>query len=203
MIFDFNMKKLPFSSLKKREKILLVIVSIVCTVLLINKLIIGPTFRSLAEVTEKYESKRLLLSRYDNLVSNENWYKDKLNTLEDEFNVLEGKILSLDTEELASAKLQELAKNIARRNGLSVSKSIASKKKIISEDPYLVFISANFEINDISKMEKLKAFLYDLEYNKEKLFFVNDLKIKGIGLDDVRGISVITSLAIIASIKKR
>lgn len=203
MIFDFNMKKLPFSNIKKREKILLVVGSIVCAVLLINKLIISPTFQSLDEVTGKYESKRLLLSRYDNLVSNENRYMGKLNTLEDEFNILEGKILNLDTEELASAKLQELAKNIARRNGLSVSKSIASKKKIISEDPYLVFISANFEINDVGKMEKLKTFLYDLEYNKEKLFFVNDLKIKGIGQDDVRGISVITSLAIIASIKKR
>ena len=101
---------------------------------------------------------------------------------------------------MASAKLQELAKNIARRNGLSISRSIAAKKRIITDEPNLVAISANFEINEIDQVEKLKSFLYDLEYNEEKLYFVNDIKIKGIGVDKIQGISVSTTLMVIASI---
>lgn len=196
------MQKLNLSNLKRREKVLLVLAITISIFLIVNKLIIGPGFQSLNDVTKKYESKRLLLSKYYDFVSNENWYTEKLNSLRDEYNVLKGKILDFETEELASAKLQEIVKNIARSNGLSISKSIAAKKNVIRKDPYLIFISANFEINHIKEMGKLKSFLYDLEYNNEKLFFVKNLKIKGIGIKDIQGISVITTLAVLASINK-
>lgn len=197
------MIKLGFSNLKRREKVLAIMALVVCGFLLINKLFIGPTFKSLSEVSEKYKSKNLLLSKYYNFISNEKWYSEKLRSFEDEYNILEGKILNFETEELASAKLQELAKNIARSNGLSISRSIAAKKRVITEDPHLVSISANFEINDVNQLKKLRTFLYDLEYNKENLFFVNDIKVKGIGLEKVEGISISTTLAVIASISKR
>lgn len=196
------MKKLKQSigNLKRREKTLVFAAIIVCAVLLINKVLIVPAFKSLNAVSEKYEAKDLLLKKYYDFMSNEEWYAKKLKSLEDEYKILEGRILKYGTEELASAKLQELAKNIARRNGLSISRSIAAKKRIITDEPYLVAISANFEINEINQVEKLKSFLYDLEYNEEKLYFVNDIKIKGIGVDKIQGISVSTTLAVIASI---
>ncbi len=192
-----------FNNLKKREKVLLILTLVICCILLVSKLIISPITSSLNNVTNNYESKRLLLSKYDDFVSNEEWYNEKLNVLEKEFNLLQGKILHFETEELASAKLQELAKKIAKRNGLAVSKTIAGKKRVIKEDPFLIFISANLEINDVKHMKKVKQFLYDLEFNKEKFFFVWDLKIKGIGIDDSRAISISAALALIASISKK
>ena len=191
-----------FNKLKKREKVLLILTLTICCILLISKLVVDPITKSLNNVTENYESKRLLLSKYNHFVSNEEWYKKKLNILEKEFNILQGKVLHFETEELASAKLQELAKKIAKRNGLAVSKSIAGKKRIIKTDPLLLFISANFEINNIKHMKRVKKFLYDLEFNKEKFFFVQDIKVKGIGIDDSRAISISAALALIASINK-
>ena len=196
------MPKLNLSNLKRREKVLLLLAITISIFLLVNKLIIEPGFQSLNDVTKEYETKRLLLSKYYDFVSNESLYTEKLDSLRDEYSVLKGKILDFETEELASAKLQEIVKNIARRNGLSIAKSIAAKKRVIRKDPYLLFISANFEINHIKQMGKLKSFLYDLEYNNEKLFLVNNLKIKGIGIKDIQGISVITTLAVLASINK-
>ncbi len=199
------MKKLTdsFGKLKKREKALLVLALIVCAALAVNKFIISPAFKSLSVVSDKYESKSLLLSKYYDFLSNEEYYNEKLKSLENEFKNLERKILHLETEELASAKLQELAKKIAKRHGLSISRSIGAKNRVITEDPYLVSISANFEINDIGQTQKLRAFIYDLEYNKDKLFFVNDLRVKSVGLEIAQGISLSTNLALIAYIRKK
>lgn len=199
------MKKLKgiLNRLKNREKAFIIAILIVCSILVINKFIIRPSFNSLNEVSLKYESKSLLLGKYYDFMANEKWYSENLNQLEADFKILEGKILKFDTEELASAKLQELVKNIARRNGLSISRSIASKKRVISEEPYLAAISANFEINDVNNIKNLSAFLYDIEYNDEKLFFVNDIRVKSTGLDVISGVSISTTLAIIASIGKR
>ncbi len=192
-----------FNNLKKREKVLLVVSLIVAASLLVNKIIITPVFSSLNEVTEKYNSKHLLLSKYHEFMANEEEYSGKLESLEDEFKILEKKILKFETEELASAKLQELVKTIAKRNGLSISRSFGGKNSVITEDPYLVAISANFEINDVNQVKKLRTFLYDLECNKDKLFFVNDIKVKGVGINTITNISFSTTLSIIASIKKK
>lgn len=198
-----NQLKEKFNNLKRREKVLLTLALIACVSLLINKLLVTPIFTSLNEVTDKYESKKSLLSKYYEFMANEEEYTKKLKSLEDEFGILEKKILNFETEELASAKLQELAKNIAVRNGLSISRSFGGKNRVITEDPYLVAISANFEINDVDKMKKLRTFIYDLEYNKDKLFFVNDIKVKGVGLQVINSISFSTTIAIIASINKK
>jgi len=192
-----------FNSIRRRERVLLIVAVLTGSILLINKLIIDPVFHSLSEVTDKYDSKELLLSKYYEFLTHEDQYTEKLDGLESEFKILEGKILKFETEELASAKLQELAKNIAIRNGLSISRSFGGKNRVITEDPYLVSISANFEINDVDKMRKIQTFLYDLEYNKDKLFFVNDIKVKGVGLNEISSISFSTTLAIIASINKK
>lgn len=192
-----------FNSIRRRERVLLIVAVLTGSILLINKLIIDPVFNSLSEVTDKYDSKELLLSKYYEFLTHEDQYTEKLNGLESEFKILEGKILKFETEELASAKLQELAKNIAIRNGLSISRSFGGKNRVITEDPYLVSISANFEINDVDKMRKVETFLYDLEYNKDKLFFVNDIKVKGVGLNEISSISFSTTLSIIASINKK
>lgn len=189
--------------LKNREKALIIAILIICSILVVNKFIIRPSFDSLNEVRLKYESKSLLLGKYYDFMANEKWYSENLDLLEADFKLLEGKILKFGTEELASAKLQELVKNIAKRNGLTISRSIASKKRVVSEEPYLAAISANFEINDVNSIKNLSAFLYDLEYNDDKLFFVNDIKVKGIGVDVISGVSISTTLAIIASIDKR
>lgn len=197
------MRKMALGNLKKRERALVIIALLVFVSLMANKFLIAPTLRTFSKVDEKYDSKNILLKKYYEYISNEKWYSEKLHELEDEYEVMEGKILAFETEELASAKLQELTKNIAKRNGLTISRSIAAKKKVINDDPYLVAISANFEINDIDQLKKLRTFIYDVEYNKDKLFFVDDIKVKGIGLDKTDGVSISTTVAAIAAIKKR
>jgi hypothetical protein len=111
--------------------------------------------------------------------------------------------LSEETEELASAKLQEIINNLATKSGLVVSRSTALKKEIINKNPHLIALSINFEINDLDSTQKLQTFLHDIEYNTDKLLFINSLRIKTLGLKVVKGASISSTLTAIAIIGKK
>lgn len=106
--------------------------------------------------------------------------------------------MSEETEGLASAKLQEIINNLATRNGLVVSRSTALKKEIINKNPYLIVLSINFEITDLDNSQKLQKFLYDIEYNNDKLLFIDNLRIKTLGLNVIKGATVSSTLMAIA-----
>jgi hypothetical protein len=104
---------------------------------------------------------------------------------------------------LAQAKLQNYIKSVARKNGLIISRSSAQKVEIINDEPHLILVYARVEINDIDKIKKLQKFLYNIEYNNEKLIFVDDLKIKSTGFTTTKGVSATIKLFAIAKLEAK
>lgn len=192
-----------FKRFKLREKVLLVLALIVLFYIGIDKVVIAPFFKSINETKERLETQKKLLKKYYSYVASRKQYETRLNDLEQYYTNLQEKFLSEETEELASAKLQEMINNLATKNGLVVARSTALKKEIINKKPYLIAMSINFEILDLSSTQKLQYFLYDIEHNSDKLLFLDNLRIKTQGLNVIKGATISSTLTAIASIEKK
>ncbi|MEK7289747.1 MAG: GspMb/PilO family protein [Planctomycetota bacterium] len=192
-----------FGKFKLRERLLLIIAILVLFYLSIDKIAITPFFKSIHETKDRLETQRKLLKKYHLFAINKMKYEARLSELEQYYTNLEGKFLTEETEELASAKLQEMVSNLAKKNGLVVARSTALKKDVLNKKPYLVALSINIEINDMDGTQKLQNFLYDIEYNSDKLLFIDTLKIKTLGMDVIKGATVSSTLTAIASIGKK
>lgn len=192
-----------FGKFKLRERLLLIIAILVLFYLSIDKIAITPFFKSIHETKDRLETQRKLLKKYHLFAINKKKYEARLSELEQYYTNLEGKFLTEETEELASAKLQEMVSNLAKKNGLVVARSTALKKDVLNKKPYLVALSINIEINDLDGTQKLQNFLYDIEYNSDKLLFIDTLKIKTLGMDVIKGATVSSTLTAIASIGKK
>lgn len=192
-----------FSKFKLRERVLLIVAIIVLMYIGVDRVVIAPFFKSINETKERLETQKQLLKKYYSFVANRKQYETRLRDLEQYYKEYQGKFLSEETEELASAKLQEMINNLATRNGLVVSRSTALKKEIINKKPYLIELSINFEISNLDSSQKLQNFLYDIEYNNEKLLFLDNLKIKTLGLNVVKGATLSSTLTAIAAIEKK
>ncbi len=192
-----------FGKFKLRERLLLIIAILVLFYLSIDKIAITPFFKSIHETRDRLETQRKLLKKYHLFAINKKKYEARLSELEQYYMNLEGKFLTEETEELASAKLQEMVNNLAKKNGLVVARSTALKKDVLYKKPYLVALSINIEINDLDGTQKLQNFLYDIEYNSDKLLFIDNLKIKTLGMDVIKGATVSSTLTAIASIGKK
>lgn len=192
-----------FKRFKTRERVLLICSLIVLFYIGLDRIAITPFFQSIHETKERLETQKKLLKKYYSFVANKKHYENRLNDLENHYVKLQEKYLSEDTEELASAKLQEIINNLANKNGLVVSRSTALKKEIINKKPYLIALSINFEILDIDNSQKLQNFLYDIEHNNDKLLFIDNLRIKTLGLNVIKGATLSSTLVAIASIEKK
>lgn len=192
-----------FYKFKLRERVLLIVAIIVLLYIGIDRVVIAPFFKSINETKERLETQNQLLKKYYSFVANKKQYETRLSDLEEYYKKYQEKFLSEETEELASAKLQEMINNLATRNGLVVSRSTALKKEIINKKPYIIELSINFEISNLDNSQKLQNFLYDIEYNKERLLFLDNLKIKTLGLNVVKGATISSTLTAIAAIEKK
>ena len=141
------------------------------------------------------------MKKYYSFVINKKQYETRLNDLEQYYLELQDKFLSEKTEDIASAKLQDIIDELADNNGLDVTRSTVLKKEVINKNPYLIAISINVEINDIDSSQKLQNFLYSIEYNNDKLLFIDDIKIKTLGLSVIKGATVSSTFTAIASIE--
>jgi type II secretory pathway component PulM len=193
-----------FGGLKKRERILISIGLFFLISIGIYGLIVSPLYDSLEDSEVQLINKRALLKKYYRLLSSEEAYKDKLMAYSDVFTSLQTFFLDAATEELAIAELQKAVKNVATRNGLTVTRSTATVRETINEDPRLTLVSGSFTLGDLDQVEKIQAFLYDIEHNNETIFFIDDFKLRGVGFNVSRGTALIsTSLTAVARIKKR
>ncbi len=192
-----------FARLKKRERALIFIALFSLISIGIYSLIASPLHSSFEGSEEQLRSKQALLKKYYRLLDSEGAYKNKLEAYNDAFASLQKFFLNAETEELAIAELQKTVKNIAARNGLTVSRSTATAREVLNENPPLTLISGNFELGDIDKVKKIQTFLYDIEHNNETLFFVDDFKIRGAGFDVSRGVLISATLTAVARIEKR
>ena len=192
-----------FMRFNVRERMLLILSLLVLFYFGMDKLLISPFFKSIKETKERLETQEKLLNKYYSFAANKKQYEAILDELKKYYEKLQGKFLSEETEELASAKLQEIINNLATKSGLVVSRSTALKKEIINKNPHLIALSINFEINDLDSTQKLQTFLHDIEYNTDKLLFINSLRIKTLGLKVVKGASISSTLTAIAIIGKK
>jgi hypothetical protein len=191
------------NKLNKRTKIFLSIAVVILIVVIIDRLSFSPFPHSSDNMDEELSLKKDLLMKYNVAISMKDSYERKLNELKGSDKTIENKLFQSKTEDLAQAELQEYVKNIARQSGLVISRSSAQKGKIISDDPHLVLVYARVEITNIDRIEKLQDFLYNIEYKREKLLFVDDLKIKGVGIDTTKGVSTIIKLFALAKLEAK
>lgn len=192
-----------FNRLKKRERILIFIAFFSLISIGIYSLVVSPLLSSLEDKEEQLKNKQALLKKYYRHLGGEGTYKSKLEAYNSAFTSLQKFFLNAETEELAIAELQKTVKNIATRNGLTVSRSTAMARETLNENPPLTLISGNFELGDVDKAKKIQTFLYDIEHNNETIFFIDDFKIRGAGFDVSRGTLISATLTAVARIEKR
>ncbi len=186
----FNKRAIIFSS----------IAIVILIVIILDRLSFSPFFHSIKNIDEELSLKKNLLVKYNTTISMKDSYVMKLKELRDSYKSIENRLFQSKTEDLAQAKLQEFVKSVARQNGLIVSRSSAQKGEIISDDAHLMLVYAKVEIDDIDRIKKLQKFLYDIEYEKKKFIFIDDLKIRGIGFDTTKGVSTTIKIFTIAKI---
>ncbi|MEK6634752.1 MAG: GspMb/PilO family protein [Planctomycetota bacterium] len=190
-----------FRKFKTRERVLLIVSIIVLFYIGIDRIVVTPFLKSINETKERLETQKKLLKKYYSFIINKKQYETRLNDLEQYYLELQDKFLSEKTEDIASAKLQDIIDELADNNGLDVTRSTVLKKEVINKNPYLIAISINVEINDIDSSQKLQNFLYSIEYNNDKLLFIDDIKIKTLGLSVIKGATVSSTFTAIASIE--
>jgi len=190
-----------FRKFKTRERVLLIVSIIVLFYIGIDRIVVTPFLKSINETKERLETQKKLLKKYYSFVINKKQYETRLNDLEQYYLELQDKFLSEKTEDIASAKLQDIIDELADNNDLDVTRSTVLKKEVINKNPYLIAISINVEINDIDSSQKLQNFLYSIEYNNDKLLFIDDIKIKTLGLSVIKGATVSSTFTAIASIE--
>lgn len=192
-----------FRRFKVRERVLLIAAIIVLFYIGIDRVIVTPFFTSIKETKQMLETKEKLLEKSYQFIANKEQYEERLSELEHYYEKMKKKFFYEETEELASAKLQEIVNNIAKKNGLVVSRSTALKKNVVNKNPYLIALSINIEISNISSTEELRNFLYDIEYDSAKTLFINNLRIKALGLKAVKGAILNSTLTAVAFIEKK
>jgi len=192
-----------FRRFNTRERILLIGAIIVLVYIGMDRIVISPFFDSINETKWQLETKEKLLEKSYAFVANKKRFESRLHDLEKYYEKLKNKFLYEETEDLASAKLQEMINILAEKNGLVVSRSTALKKKVINKDPYLVALSINFEIHNLDSTQKLQDFLLDIEYNKDKLFIINSLRLKVLGVKAVKEAVLNSTLTAVAFIGEK
>ncbi len=192
LLNKFNKRTIIFSS----------IVIVILMVIVLDRLSFGSFFQS-NNIDEELSLKKNLLMKYNTTISMKDSYEKKLNAIQDSYNSIENKLFQCKTEDLAQAQLQEFVKKVARQSGFIVSRSSALKGEIISDEPHLMLVYAKVEINDIDKIKNLQRFLYNIEYEKEKFIFVDDLKIRGAGFDITKGVSTTIKLFTIVKLETK
>ncbi|MFQ5963528.1 MAG: hypothetical protein ACE5KZ_04510 [Candidatus Scalinduaceae bacterium] len=173
--------------LNRRSVVFLAIAAFILIVIILDRLLFSPLYHSMKKLDDELALKKDLIMKYYSIIGMEETYKQKLNELRASSNSIENRLFLSKTEDLAQAKFQEFVKNVARRNGLIVSRSSARKGEIINEEPKLMLVYAIFTVNDVDKVKKIQSFLYNVEYENEKLIFVDELKLRGPGIDTTRG----------------
>ncbi len=197
------MMRQQLGKLNKRTLIFLSIAVVLLIAIIGDRLSFNPFYNSSGNLNDELTLKKELFSKYNMLISEKDSYEKQLIKLKGTYNSYEKKFILSKTEDLAQAKLQDYIKSVARKSGLIISRSSAQKVEIINEEPHLMLVYASVVINDIDKIKKLQKFLYNIEYNNEKLIFVDDLKIKSTGFTTAKGVSATIKLFAIAKLEAK
>jgi hypothetical protein len=172
-------------------------------VIICDRLSFNPFHNTSGNLNDELALKKKLFTKYNVAISKKDAYETHLTKSKDTYNSYEKKFIQSKTEDLAQAKLQDYVKSVARKSGLIISRSSAQKVEIINDKPHIILVYARVDVNDIDKIKKLQKFLYNIEYDSEKLVFVDDLKIKSTGFTSTKGVSATIKLSAIAKIEPK
>lgn len=189
--------------LNKRTLIFLSIAVVLLFVIVCDQLSFNPFNSSSGNLNEELALKKSLFVKYNSVISKRELYEKQLLELKDTYSSLDTKFIKSKTEDLAQAQLQDFVKGVARKSGLIISRSSAQNVEILNDEPPLLLVYARVEIKEIDKIKKLQKFLYNIEYNNQKLIFVDDLKIKSTGFTTTKGVSAIIKLFAIAKLEAK
>lgn len=189
--------------LNKRTLIFLSIAVVLLLVVVCDQLSFNPFNSSSGNLNEELALKKSLFVKYNSVISKRELYEKQLLELKDTYSSLDTKFIKSKTEDLAQAQLQDFVKGVARKSGLIISRSSAQNVEILNDEPPLLLVYARVEIKEIDKIKKLQKFLYNIEYNNQKLIFVDDLKIKSTGFTTTKGVSAIIKLFAIAKLEAK
>jgi hypothetical protein len=189
--------------LNKRTLIFLSIAVVLLFVIVCDQLSFNPLNSSSGNLNEELALKKSLFVKYNGVISTRELYEKQLLELKDTYSSLDTKFIKSKTEDLAQAQLQDFVKGVARKSGLIISRSSAQNVEILNDEPPLLLVYARVEIKEIDKIKKLQKFLYNIEYNNQKLIFVDDLKIKSTGFTTTKGVSAIIKLFAIAKLEAK
>ena len=189
--------------LNKRTLIFLSIAVVLLLVIVCDQLSFNPFNSSSGSLNEELALKKSLFVKYNGVISKRELYEKQLLELKDTYSSLDTKFIKSKTEDLAQAQLQDFVKGVARKSGLIISRSSAQNVEILNDEPPLLLVYARVEIKEIDKIKKLQKFLYNIEYNNQKLIFVDDLKIKSTGFTTTKGVSAIIKLFAIAKLEAK
>jgi len=155
-----------------REKRIIILAVIIGLVFIFANYIFDPIYAKYQNMHNELKSQKLLLKRYEHLISDEDIARDKLMTIRSFDQGIDKVLLKGATSELANAELQGIVKNLATKAEISFTR--ISPEKNIEHDGFLEIglkLPFNGTIQDIEK------FLYEIEAAPQ-LFYIKSMYIR-------------------------
>ncbi len=187
----------------KRTIVFLSIAVVLLIIVICDQISFNPFESASGGLNDELALKKELLIKYNTEIGMKDSYEKQLAKVKETYNSFEKKFIQSKTADLAQAKLQNYIKSIARKSGLIIARSSAQKVEIINDEPHLILVFAMVEIKDIDKIKRLQKFLYNVEYDKEKLVFIDDIKIRSTGFTTTKGVSATVKLFAIARLESK
>jgi hypothetical protein len=131
-----------------------------------------PIYSKFIDDRNKIEQKKLLLSRYKNILKRGDKLKERETYIKKEFEKLDGILLTGAKPSLAASELQSIMENIVSKVNVTI-KSVRNKKPQKKNSFYLIPIEITVE----STLRELRDVIYHIE-KSNKFLFVKDLYIK-------------------------
>ena len=151
----------------------------------------------LVEAKKKAEEEILLkkkaLVRYEEYLGNRKLFEEELNRTQQQYDVIQRRLLDGETPQLGSANLQEVVRRLSEKAGVSIRSFRMLEPKEI--DVYRK-VSIQIDFNPNNSMLNLGQFIYDIEnHEKELMISEMDLLVLNIRMpNQIQGSMVISGL---------
>lgn len=158
--------------MNSREKIFIFVAGLFIGLTALYLLAGKPIYSKLINDRNKIEQKKMLLSRYKNILQRGDKVKEREAYIKKEFKKLDGILLTGAKPALAASELQAILESIVSKEHVII-KSVRNKKPQIKNSFYAIPVEITVE----STLRELKDVIYHIE-KSNKFLFVKDLYIK-------------------------
>ncbi len=165
------------------------------TVLLILLYTFGilPLVEAKKNAEEEILLKKKALVRYEEYLGNRKLFEEELDRTQQQYDVIQRRLLDGETPQLGSANLQEVVRRLSEKAGVSIRSFRMLEPKEI--DVYRK-VSIQIDFNPNNSMLNLGQFIYDIEnHEKELMISEMDLLVLNIRMpNQIQGSMVISGL---------